>query len=262
MTLSNCGCNASEVCDYTVEVVSNKKLADRDYWITFAAPELAEKARPGLSVMVFPQGSELLLGRPFAVADADKERGEISLCFFVLGAGTERLSQAKAGDIMKLRGFLGVPCKETEDNIILACGGAGIGALCLTKRMKPETSRIWLGIPGRGYEAFAAHFKELFPDTKIFTDDGSFGDGNSMFNELPRRPDDKTQIWSCGPEGFLKALYRHCERPERLYFNLDKRMACGYGGCMGCVIETESGPKRVCVDQSMFRADEVNLDDN
>ena len=38
-------------------------------------------------------------------------------------------------------------------------------------------------------------------------------------------------------------------------------MACGYGGCMGCVVKTARGLKRVCADQSLFRADEVDLND-
>jgi len=38
-------------------------------------------------------------------------------------------------------------------------------------------------------------------------------------------------------------------------------MACGYGGCMGCVVETSGGLKRICADQSLFRADEVTEDE-
>ena len=39
-------------------------------------------------------------------------------------------------------------------------------------------------------------------------------------------------------------------------------MACGYGGCMGCAVETKSGLKRLCVDQSLFRSDEVVKDEH
>ena len=31
---------------------------------------------------------------------------------------------------------------------------------------------------------------------------------------------------------------------------------------MGCTIETKDGMKRLCVDQSLFRADEVNPDED
>ena len=83
-----------------------------------------------------------------------------------------------------------------------------------------------------------------------------------MFKALPRELREGDEVWACGPPGFLKAMrkyYVHCL--DKLYLSLDKRMACGYGGCMGCVIETKDGPKRICVDQSLFRADEVSEDE-
>ena len=64
-----------------------------------------------------------------------------------------------------------------------------------------------------------------------------------------------------GRAGFLNALEKHCASSlDKLYFAIDNRMACGYGGCMGCVINTKNGMKRICVDQSLFRADEVIRD--
>ena len=264
MLMTNCSCNVQEVNDYILPVVKNKKLSGRLFWMTFAAPELARRARAGHSVMVFPnEGTDPLLGRPFAVADADKERGEFSVCFVLFGRGTEMMSRAPAGTKLRVRGFLGRPCPETGDELILAGGGVGAAALMMKKRERRERSSLYIGMPGRGYEGYAEEILSIHPDARIFTDDGSFGEGDSMFKALPRPLGEGMQVWSCGPEGFLEAMRRYYEdTPRRLYYLLDKRMACGYGGCMGCVIETADGPKRVCVDQSIFRADEVNLHDN
>ena len=39
--------------------------------------------------------------------------------------------------------------------------------------------------------------------------------------------------------------------------SLEARMGCGFGACMGCSIQTSSGPKRVCKEGPVFKASEV-----
>lgn len=261
--MSSCECNAYEIKDSFARVIKNKKLSDKVFWMTLEAPEFAKYAEPGLSVMIFPSETDPMLGRPFAVADADPGYGEISVCYMVLGRGTEMLSNISEGSTLRVRGFLGVPFQKTEGKVILAGGGAGIAALLYEKKVLGERASVYLGIPGKSYKKMAEHVLGMYPDAHIFADDGTLGEGDSMFKKLPQKPDEDTQVWCCGPEGFLNAMKNHfAAAPDKLYFMLDKRMACGYGGCMGCVIETKDGPKRVCVDQSLFRSDEVDLHDN
>ncbi len=253
------GCGSRGVKDYGAPVKENVKLTERIFWMTFEAPELASGAEPGQCLMVFPRDGAKTLGRPFEVADVSPERGEISVCYMTAGEGTAILSRVKAGESLKIRGFVGVPYPAGR-GAIAAGGGVGAAGFILARK-RGAASELYVGMPGRGCEDFAAKIKAICPDAKIFTDDGSFGDGDSMFRVLPRDPGGK-EIWCCGPAGFMKAMARHCGNfRQRLYFSLDKRMACGCGGCMGCVVKTTSGLKRVCVDRSLFRADEVDLDD-
>lgn len=260
----NCGCNLREVDDYLLPVVKNIRLAERLFWMTLASRELAQNVRAGMSVMIFPsRGGDPMLGRPFAVADADAERGEFSVCYVIVGRGTKALSEVEAGAELKVRAFLGKGLPDTNDTLILAGGGVGAAALMMKKRERRERTSLYIGMPGSGYEDYAQMILSIHPDAKIFADDGAFGEGDSMFKVLPHPVTSGVQVWGCGPEGFLEALRRYYEdTPQRLYYLLDKRMACGYGGCMGCVIETVHGLKRICVDQTIFRADEVNLHDN
>jgi dihydroorotate dehydrogenase electron transfer subunit len=39
--------------------------------------------------------------------------------------------------------------------------------------------------------------------------------------------------------------------------SLEAHMACGIGACLGCVVLTKTGYKRVCKDGPVFRADEL-----
>lgn len=260
--MSKCSCGADTIDDYLCKIVKTEQLTEKIFWLTLLCPELAERARPGNCVMLFASegGLDPFLGRPFAVADTDPARGEISLCLSVAGRGTRLLSEKLPGEKVRVRGLFGIPLPEAS-GVYLLSGGVGAAIFLLYNKLRADgVSGFYLGIPGRGYEKFADKIKELVPDAKIFTDDGSYGDGDSMFKALPRRLEAGQSAWACGPDGFFRAARRHFEAsPDKLWFSLENRMACGYGGCMGCVVETKEGLKRVCVDKSLFLADEVDL---
>lgn len=252
------------VADRCASVVSQHKLAENMYWLTLCSPQLARGTEPGQDVSIFlSDGSDPLLGRPFAVADSAPERGEISLCYMVVGRGTKLMTSLKTGDRVRLRGPLGNPLPNRGAGVFIAAGGAGVASFLLYAKIFNDRVRgFFFGLPGKGFESCAEKISSLFPDIKIYADDGSFGEGDSMFADLPKDPGNGCEIWASGPHGFLKAVESHCRVAEnRLYYALDGRMACGYGGCLGCTVKTSSGRKRVCVDGPIFAAGEVNLDE-
>lgn len=259
-----CSCGSNVINDYECEITSAERLTEKLFWLTVKCSELAERAKPGHCVMVFASDADdPLLGRPFAVADADPIGGCISVCVSIVGRGTKLLLQKLVGETVRVRGLFGVP-HPTGERVRLLCGGVGAAVFLLYYKLySSDVEGFYLGIPGGGYEGFAAKIMELVPEAKIFTDDGSFGEGTSMFKFLPGKIDGSKAVWACGPVGFFKAVKRHYEAsPQRLWFSLENRMACGYGGCMGCVVRTKDGLRRVCVDQALFRADEVDLDEH
>ena len=254
-----------EIKDFLGLVKASEKLSERMGWLTLSCRDLAEKIFPGACVMVFTSdSSDPLLGRPFAVADVDIKKGEFSVCYMVLGRGTEMMMQLVPGKEVRLRGPFGVPLPPVDGKVNIAAGGVGIATFLYFAKKHPEKiAGVYLGVPGRGYEKFVARISELVVGVHIFADDGSFGEGNNMFKVLPKDLGESERIWSSGPPGFISALRKcYIDEKDKLYFALDKRMACGYGGCMGCVVETNEGIKRLCVDQSIFRADEVADDEN
>ena len=54
----------------------------------------------------------------------------------------------------------------------------------------------------------------------------------------------------------LKAVYG-LEQLKGGQFSFEARMACGFGACVGCTIQTNSGPKRVCKDGPVFRKEDI-----
>lgn len=41
------------------------------------------------------------------------------------------------------------------------------------------------------------------------------------------------------------------------WVSMEKRMACGVGACLSCVVETQAGKRRSCVDGPVFNAKEL-----
>jgi len=39
--------------------------------------------------------------------------------------------------------------------------------------------------------------------------------------------------------------------------SLEEHMACGIGACLGCVVNTQDGMKRVCKEGPVFEAEEI-----
>jgi dihydroorotate dehydrogenase electron transfer subunit len=56
----------------------------------------------------------------------------------------------------------------------------------------------------------------------------------------------------------LKAVSRMaCENNIDSQLSLEEHMACGIGACLGCVVPTKSGYKRVCKDGPVFSGKEL-----
>ena len=88
----------------------------------------------------------------------------------------------------------------------------------------------------------------------VTTEDGSFGMKGFVTDALADK--DNRYIFACGPLPMLKAVYQKSGCPTGQY-SLEERMACGFGACMGCSMQTKNGPKRVCKDGPVFRKEEL-----
>jgi dihydroorotate dehydrogenase electron transfer subunit len=263
--MTGCVCHSkTDINDFDCIVTKSEKLADRIAWLSVQCPELAKKSKPGQSVMIFTSDTnDPLLGRPFSIADADLGTGEISVCYMVLGRGTDMMTKIKIGSEVKIRGLLGIPFPKLSGHVYLTAGGAGAAIFLRFARIfKTNVAGYYVGLPGAGYEKYAEKLRTIVPDVHIFADDSTFGEGNSMFQVLPENLNDDDYVLTCGPEGFINAIkQKYSHQLDRVYLTFDRHMACGYGGCMGCVVKTKNGLRRLCVDQSLFRADEVLTDD-
>ena len=91
-------------------------------------------------------------------------------------------------------------------------------------------------------------FRALGTSVTVCTADGSLGEKGLVTDLLDRF--DSSFFYACGPLPMAEALCREAAGPGQI--SLEARMGCGFGACMGCTIETVSGPRRVCKDGPVF----------
>ena len=98
------------------------------------------------------------------------------------------------------------------------------------------------------------------------TDDGSYGRSGFCTSLVEERlaagclsdgePYDFLAV--CGPEPLMRIVAgMGASAGARTQVSLEKRMACGVGACLSCVVDTTSGKRRSCVDGPIFEAGEV-----
>lgn len=252
------------------KVIYNNRIR-AGYWrCAFEAPEIARTAAPGTFVTIRPSdGVEPLLRRPFSIHCVEKMSVEI--VYQVIGPATKILTQKKSGQLLDVIGPLGNGFNFSDvRNPVLVAGGIGVAPLTFlaeklakgkSKRAKGK-SLILIGAKSKEQILCEKEFKQLGCEVRVATEDGSRGFKGRVTDLLEhtlttnaQRP---TTIYSCGPKLMLKEASRISHKynlPGQI--SLEAHMACGIGACLGCVVRTKSGNKRVCQEGPVFAADEI-----
>lgn len=261
-------CRSTAPQDWRAELVENRKLDEAAFVLSLNCAEIARSVEPGQFVLLRPgTGNDPFLGRPLAVAEAAGDIFRVILK--VAGRGTELLASRREGDFITVRGPSGKGFWSSRRNeplpkkVILAGGSVGAAPLIFAaRRLGSAVTAAAFGFAGRGWEGVAKLTGELVSGARLFSDDGAFGRKGTVLAGLPDELPENTEIWACGPAGMLKALAAKYPGSGGLVrVSLEARMACGAGGCLGCVIPLITGNARVCADGPVFKAGEVKWDD-
>jgi dihydroorotate dehydrogenase electron transfer subunit len=63
--------------------------------------------------------------------------------------------------------------------------------------------------------------------------------------------DPTLDVLACGPEPMLRAVGELCPTAQLAW---EAPMACGYGACYGCAVETAGKLKRLCIEGPVLAA--------
>ena len=236
------------------QIIENAQIAPSVYLLDLAGDTSMLKA-PGQFCQVQLPG--LYLRRPISICDWD-ENG-MTLIYKVVGQGTKALSQMETGAVLDALNGLGngYDVSACGDHPLVIGGGVGTPPMYgLTRALLRAGKQPQVILGFNTYEEIFLldEFEDLDVPVTVTTADGSFGVKGFVTDAM--EPADPRYIFACGPLPMLKAVYKKSACPTGQY-SLEERMACGFGACMGCSMETRFGPKRVCKDGPVFRKEEL-----
>jgi len=235
--------------------------------------ELTQSAYPGQFVNIKVSDNFVpLLRRPFSLHRMNREQGWFEILFQVIGKGTVLLANFKAGDKLNILGPLGnhfiIPgnCAHA----ILIAGGLGIAPLLfLAQELTSQNIPATLFFGNKSKELFCCldDFEELKIHYFLATDDGSRDFKGTVIDLFLAKQewaaDSHSIIYGCGPNPMLRKLKAVAEQLSLpCQVSLETMMACGFGACLGCVVNSGSPSdpyKYVCKDGPIFNSSEINL---
>ena len=90
----------------TATVLSQKEIAPRifDMWI---ATDLAEQAKAGQFIGVYPKDRSTLLPRPISICQVSDKKDALRIVYRIAGQGTAEFSSYTEGDSVEILGTLG-----------------------------------------------------------------------------------------------------------------------------------------------------------
>ena len=208
---------------------------------------------PGQFVNLQLEG--LFLRRPISVYDWDLD--SLTLIYKTVGQGTKQMSGLRPGAVLDVLTGLGngYDTSLSGEKPLLLGGGVGVPPLyALAKQLIREGKHVYavLGFRTEADAFGASDFRTLGVETAITTEDGSLGRKGFVTDALPN---EYSHYFACGPLPMLKAIWHACPTSGQL--SLEERMGCGFGACMGCSIQTPSGPKRICREGPVFRKEDL-----
>lgn len=250
------------ILDLTVK--QSERISPKHVLLRLTDSKPLPEMLPGQFVEVRVDGSETtFLRRPISINYVDKEQNELWLMVAMIGDGTRRLGELKAGDtvncVLPLGNGFTMP-QSREERVLLVGGGVGVAPL------------LYMGAEMRqaGIEPtflLGARTKEDLLEIDLFkqygrvlvtTEDGSEGEKGFVTNHSVLQKEHFDRIATCGPKPMMVAVARYAHQADiECEASLENMMACGLGACLCCVEKTVQGNLCVCKEGPVFNVKQL-----
>ena len=231
------------------------------------APLIAKSRKAGHFVMVKvgEKGERI----PLTIADADLQKGTITLVVQKMGVSSTKLCDLNDGDfITDMVGPLGKATHiEKFGTVVCACGGVGTAPMLpIVAALKEAGNKVITVIAARTKELIILEeqMKQYSDEVIVMTDDGSYGNKGLVTNgvEMVINREKVDLCVTIGPAimmKFVSLLTKKYELPT--VASLNTIMVDGTGMCGACRVSIGGKTKFVCVDGPEFDAHLVDFDE-
>ena len=263
-------------CNFAVQfliVVKMNRIVSKEYFsenvIKFEveAPLIAKSRKAGHFVMVRvgEKGERI----PLTIADADLQKGTITLVIQKMGVSSSKICALNEGDfITDLVGPLGKATHiENFGTVICACGGVGTAPMLpIVAALKKAGNKVISVIAARTKDLIILEdqMREHSDELIVMTDDGSYGNKGLVTTGV-EQVINREKVDLCVTIGpaimmkFVSLLTKKYEVPTLA--SLNTIMVDGTGMCGACRVSVGGKTKFVCVDGPEFNAHEVDFDE-
>jgi dihydroorotate dehydrogenase electron transfer subunit len=263
---------------FTAEIADNRPLNNDYNLLTFSPLAGTQEPQPGQFYMMGTSGKSMsrssledihdpLLKRPFSLFR--KTRKGLQILFRIRGRGTSMMRELKKGSRVDVLGPLGnsYPFPPKNKSPLIIAGGIGIASLFyFAQRLSKAKKKAYIsyGVRSEKELFMVEELKRFAKELSVSTDDGSCGErgcvtdiAGSLISNVPMLSTNCI-IYACGPRTMLEAVSEMAKQKGiEAYLSMEEVMACGVGACLGCVVKTVNGYKRVCKEGPIFTGNEI-----
>ena len=249
------------------KIVSKEQFSENVFKFEVEAPLIAKSRKAGhfVIVRIGEKGERM----PLTIADADIEKGTITLVVQRIGLSSSKLCKMEVGDeLTDIVGPLGQATHiEKFGTVICAGGGVGVAPMLpIIKSLKAAGNRVISVLAGRNKDLIILEdeVRKHSDEVVIMTDDGSYGKQGLVTNGIEEiiQREKVDKCFAIGPAIMMKfvcLLTKKYEIPTDV--SLNTIMVDGTGMCGACRITVGGKTKFVCVDGPEFDGHQVDFDE-
>lgn len=249
------------------KIIRKEQFSENVFLFEVEAPLIAKSRKAGNFVIVrIGENGERM---PLTIADADTEKGTITMVVQKVGLSSIKMCNLNVGDyITDVVGPLGNPTDIKKFGTVI-CAGGGVGVapmLPIIKALKAAGNRVLSVIAGRNKDLIILEneVRENSDETIIMTDDGSYGEKGvvSIGIEKLINQEHIDKVFAIGPPIMMKfccLLTKKYNIPTDV--SLNTIMVDGTGMCGACRLTIGGKTKFVCIDGPEFDGALVDWDE-
>lgn len=249
------------------KIIKKIQYSEKVFRFDVKAPLIAKSRKAGNFVIIrVDNNSERM---PLTIADADIEKGTITLVVQKVGLSSTKLCALNEGDeIHDVVGPLGNPTHiENFGTVICAGGGVGVAPMLpIIKALKAAGNRVLSVIAGRSKDLVIMEdeVRASSDELIIMTDDGSYGEKGVVTVGIEKLINQEhiDKVFAIGPPIMMKFC---CLLTQKYNLSTDVSlntiMVDGTGMCGACRLTIGGKTKFVCIDGPEFDGAQVDWDE-
>ena len=250
------------------KIVRKEQFSEKVFLFEIEAPLIAKSRKAGnfVIVRVDSKGERM----PLTIADADIEKGTITLVVQEVGLSSVKLCRLNVGDhVADVVGPLGNPTHiENFGTVICAGGGVGVAPMLpIIKALKAAGNKVLSVLAGRNKELIILEdeVRKYSDQVLIMTDDGSYGEKGVVtvgIEKFIKQEPHIDKAFAIGPPIMMKfscLLTQKYNIPTDV--SLNTIMVDGTGMCGACRLTIGGKTKFVCIDGPEFDGALVDWDE-